>query len=383
YAGIGSLIGNARTVFRSEQGEGDIPKLSYEQNSLTFEFSASFFEKYGSTQFQYFLEGFDKRWSDWSITSAKEYTNIPEGKYQFKVRAKNIFGTVGREAVYTLRILPPWYRTIWAYILWALLTFVVIAGIIRLYTLKLRREKRHLEKLVDERTQQLRNATLTDPLTGLRNRRFITEVLQNDISAFVGYRNYLADSVNMRNSTTGKEVFGLFLLDMDHFKHVNDTYGHDAGDQILKQFSTILTSLVRQDDVVIRLGGEEFLVVLKKTMPEYLHVFATKLLEVVASTPFDCGTGEFINKTCSIGYTSFPICSGNPSLLTFEQSVMVVDLAMYYAKNHGRNQAIFLEEGSHTPDTEESVRKTVTSLDYALKNNYLKIGKTQRPSGAT
>ena len=57
---------------------------------------------------------------------------------------------------------------------------------------------------------------------------------------------------------SGKEVFGLFLMDMDHFKHVNDTYGHDAGDHVLRQFAEILTELVRQDDVVIRLGGEEF-----------------------------------------------------------------------------------------------------------------------------
>ncbi len=70
---------------------------------------------------------------------------------------------------------------------------------------------------------------------------------------------------------TGEEVFGVFLLDMDHFKQVNDTYGHDAGDQILKQFAEILLGSVRKDDVIVRLGGEEFLVVLKKTKPEYLR----------------------------------------------------------------------------------------------------------------
>jgi diguanylate cyclase (GGDEF)-like protein len=256
----------------------------------------------------------------------------------------------------------------------------VLAGIIYLYTLKLRRQKAHLENIVAERTQQLREvseqlreASLTDPLTGLRNRRFIQEVLQNDIAAFIKFKHYLLNAKNQRETKVEDAVFGLFLMDIDFFKKVNDTYGHDAGDQVLKQFAAILTNSVRQDDVVMRVGGEEFLVVLKKTIPEYLQVFTVKILKKVAATPFDIGGGTTIHKTCSIGYASFPVYKQQPGLLTFEQSTMIADLGLFYAKGHGRNQAVCLKSGSQIPSGEEIIQKTITSLELALKEGYLQI----------
>jgi diguanylate cyclase (GGDEF)-like protein len=373
-------IAGISTAFVLEQKKVDVPKLPYSQNALMFEFAATFYEKPGSTTFQYQLEGFDKSWSEWGSVATKEYTNIPEGQYRFRVKAKNLYGTIGQEAIYGFEILAPWYRTIWAYLLWFLLASLSLAGIVYLYTLRLRQDKIHLEELVAKRTQQLRDATLTDPLTGLRNRRFITEVLQNDVVAFVGYKNYVNSSANSREGMTGKEIFGLFLLDMDHFKHVNDTFGHDAGDHVLRQFAEILSASVRQDDVVIRLGGEEFLVVLKKTKPEYIHSFAKTLLEKVANAEFNLGDGTVIKKTCSIGYTSFPIHDEYPELISFEQGVTVADIAMYHAKHHGRNQAVFLKAGAKIPEGEEMIRKMVTHLDFSLKQGYLEIGQIQYPT---
>ncbi len=380
HAQIAQAFPNKRTLFRTVQQGEEKPNLPYSQNALTFEFSASFYEKPGTTRFQYLLEGFDKDWSEWDAATAKEYTNIPEGSYRFLVRAKNLYGTMATESSYGFTVLPPWYRTLWAYVLWILLGAGLIGGGVQIYTLRLRREKLRLEELVAERTQQLRDATLTDPLTGLRNRRFIAEILQTDVNAFVGYKNYIIHSQNNRDDSHGKEVFGLFLLDMDHFKQVNDTYGHDAGDQLLKQFAEILMSAVRKDDAVIRLGGEEFLVVLKKTKPHYIHSFAQKLLERVASTSFDLGDGTLIRKTCSIGYTGFPIYAEHPDAMSFEQGVMIADIGMYHAKHNGRNQAVYLSEGSRLPSDEEAIRKTVSSLEYALKNQYLQIGKVIQSS---
>ncbi|MBI3711929.1 MAG: GGDEF domain-containing protein, partial [Burkholderiales bacterium] len=277
------------------------PQFGYEKNALSFEFSASFYEKPGSLRFQYQLEGFDRAWSEWDTATIKEYTNIPEGQYRFKVRAQNLYGIQSDEASYQFEILPPWYRSWWAMICWLLLVAVSMWIIAHFYSSRLRREKLRLEELVAKRTQQLRDVSLTDPLTGLRNRRFISEVLHNDIAAFVGYKNYLVHSANNRAGFTGREVFGLFLLDMDHFKLVNDTYGHEAGDLVLRQFAAILTETVRKDDVVVRLGGEEFLVVLKKTEPDFVHTFAKRLLEKVSLHQFDLGDGVRIHKTCSIG----------------------------------------------------------------------------------
>ncbi len=355
------------------------PQFAYEKNALSFEFSASFYEKPGSLRFQYQLEGFDRGWSEWDTATAKEYTNIPEGQYRFKVRAQNMYGIQSEEASYQFEILPPWYRSWWAMICWLLAGGVSIWIIAHFYSLRLRREKLHLEELVAKRTQQLRDVSLTDPLTGLRNRRFISEVLHNDIAAFVGYKNYLVHSANNRAGFTGREVFGLFLLDMDHFKLVNDTYGHEAGDLVLRQFAAILTETVRQDDVVVRLGGEEFLVVLKKTEPDFVHTFAKRLLEKVSIHQFDLGDGVRIHKTCSIGYTVFPFYAEHPDYLSFEQGVMVADMAMYHAKHSGRNQAVFLCEADKMPPDEEVLRKTVANMDFAIKQSYMRIGKTQYP----
>jgi diguanylate cyclase (GGDEF)-like protein len=373
HAVSGGILNSVATIFKSMQSTDVIPELSYNQNALSFEFSASTFEKPGTLRFQFQLDGFDKNWSEWDSATVKEYTNIPEGNYQFRVRAKNLYGTLGTETSYAFKILPPWYRTFGAFFAWVLLSVAAISGILHLYTLRLRREKNHLEELVAERTQQLRDASLTDPLTGLRNRRFVSEILHNDVQAFVAYKNYLLESELNREGMTGKEVFGLFLLDMDFFKQVNDTYGHDAGDQLLKQFASILMTSVRPDDVVVRLGGEEFLVVLKKTKPDYIHVFAEKILALVAATDFDLGQGTIIRKTCSIGYTVFPCYAAKPDLISFEQGIMIADMAMYHAKHHGRNQAVFVKEGARMPETDALLRKAVSSLAFATSEAYLEI----------
>jgi hypothetical protein len=76
-----------------------MPELPFRDNALSFEFAAPFFEKPGTTQFQYFLEGQDRAWSEWAPEPLREFTNLPEGRYRFRVRARNLYGTVSREAV--------------------------------------------------------------------------------------------------------------------------------------------------------------------------------------------------------------------------------------------------------------------------------------------
>ncbi len=376
----GSAFDQQRTVFENRRGSGGIPDLPYQENAVSFEFAAAFFEQPGATRFQYRLDGFDREWSDWTADTKKEYTNLPEGKYSFRVRAENVYGTLGGEAEYDLRILPPWYRTTGAYLLWGLGSLAALLGIIYLYTLNLRRQKDHLEKIVAERTQQLHDAsedllqaTLTDPLTGLRNRRFMHEVLQSDAAAFIKHKQFLLNAQNHRETKLENAVFGIFLLDIDFFKRVNDTHGHDAGDQVLKQFAALLMDSVRLDDAVLRLGGEEFLVVLKRIVPDHLAIFAAKILEKVAATHFDIGGGTTVRRTTSIGYVSLPVYREQPGLLTFEQCTMIADLGLLYAKGHGRNQGILLEAGPRIPSGKEIIQKTVTSLEFALNEGYLQI----------
>ncbi len=94
--------------------------IPYARNGLNFSYSATFFEKPEKTVFQYCLEGFDRGWSEWTPRTDKEYTNLPEGEYTFQVRARNVYGTRSGVATYRFTVLPPWYRTGWAYLLYGL-----------------------------------------------------------------------------------------------------------------------------------------------------------------------------------------------------------------------------------------------------------------------
>ena len=107
------------------------PTLGFNNNALRFEYAAAFFDQPDATQYQYFLEGFDPIWSNWSLESRKDYTNIPEGSYRFRVRAKNIYDQISAEGYFSFTILPPWYRGIWAYLSYALLAIVGLVSLMR------------------------------------------------------------------------------------------------------------------------------------------------------------------------------------------------------------------------------------------------------------
>jgi serine phosphatase RsbU (regulator of sigma subunit)/ligand-binding sensor domain-containing protein len=131
------------------------PTFEYENNSISFEFAAAYYGHENYTKYSYYLEGFDKDWSEWSYETKKEYTNIPEGKYKFRVKAKNIYGVVGKEAVYEFTVETPWYRTIAAYIGYVVLGLLFIFLLIKLYARRLERKNRVLEGIVTERTAEV------------------------------------------------------------------------------------------------------------------------------------------------------------------------------------------------------------------------------------
>jgi len=139
-----------------EQKAVEILKIPYGFNNIRFTFSAPFFEDPDQIHFKYYLEGNDETWSDWKIKNFKEYSNLLEGNYTFHVIAKNIYEVESEEAIYKFTILPPWYRTIWAFIGYIILVILLIYGIVRLSVRRLRLQKEHLEILVEERTAEIR-----------------------------------------------------------------------------------------------------------------------------------------------------------------------------------------------------------------------------------
>ncbi len=154
-----TLIRNI-TVDKEKLNPGEIAgnkpaELEFQHNSLRFEYAAPFYEHEEKTEYQTWLEGFEKSWGDWGKNTYKEYTNLAPGEYTFHVRAKNLYHKISEEAVYSFKILEPWYRTWWAYLLYALATIFIIYLFISWRVRKLKEQHTVLEKTVEERTAQL------------------------------------------------------------------------------------------------------------------------------------------------------------------------------------------------------------------------------------
>jgi histidine kinase len=207
-----------------------------------------------------------------------------------------------------------------------------------------------LERKVQERTAQLEEVnrqltelSLKDHLTKLRNRRYIYEFITDYSDQFIGTQKRLMSSLEKRDMHLLGKVLGIFLLDIDHFKSVNDTWGHNAGDKVLVAISNVLKSNIRDDDVLVRWGGEEFLIILTGSDPSYLPVLSKKILNAVAATPHDVTADTRIFKTCSIGCAKIPAVKDQPDLLNLDQVINLCDYALYSAKEQGRNRAIHLD----------------------------------------
>lgn len=144
---------------RSEQGYIINAKkpFPYSQNNATFYYASPSFYRENANLYQTWLEGFDKNWTAWSKDTKKEYHNLHEGSYSFHVRAKNIFNTVSSEAVYNFSVLPPWYRTYWALLLYILVLAALVYLIVYLNGKRLKAANIKLEGIVRERTAEIEN----------------------------------------------------------------------------------------------------------------------------------------------------------------------------------------------------------------------------------
>jgi diguanylate cyclase (GGDEF)-like protein len=175
---------------------------------------------------------------------------------------------------------------------------------------------------VSKVNERLRFSSEHDPLTGLSNRRYFNE----QVLAVEGSR----------------PVGGCVLLaDLDHFKRINDTYGHPAGDAVLAAMSQRLSAALRADDKLVRWGGEEFLAVLEPMTPSQADSTAERLLQAVRSEPV-MWNGQLIRCTISIGYANFPM-AGSATDITLDSAISLVDKALYVAKRRGRDRACLIK----------------------------------------
>jgi len=182
------------------------------------------------------------------------------------------------------------------------------------------RQKKRQDELIAE-YKRLSELSLTDPLTGAYNRRALNTFL----------RSRLAEAT--RHNTP----FSCVMFDLDHFKEVNDTHGHDTGDLVLKEVAALTIALFRQEDALVRYGGEEFLAILQHTSKEGARTFAERLRSEIAGRTFN-EDKDPLEITLSAGVASFPDDGG------FEdprEMITLADRRLYTAKGSGRNRVVF------------------------------------------
>jgi diguanylate cyclase (GGDEF)-like protein len=184
---------------------------------------------------------------------------------------------------------------------------------------------------------ELQEISFTDVLTGLWNRRYLEEILPAEAGQVL--RNYQrARGSEVRKMDHRDLVF--IMVDMDFFKKVNDRHGHPAGDRLLQLVAQRLSTVVRKSDVLVRWGGEEFLIMSRSADPSGIPAFCSRILEVMASEPFDLGHGIAVKRTCSVGWAPYPWSRSAFEAICVEESIALADAALYRAKALGRNQAV-------------------------------------------
>ncbi|WP_457420623.1 diguanylate cyclase [Roseateles sp. P5_E7] len=180
----------------------------------------------------------------------------------------------------------------------------------------------------------MRDMAFSDPLTGLRNRRHLVSTIHEDLALA---RRRLETVGAGRASANVDIVF--MMIDVDHFKAVNDVHGHAAGDAVLKQCAEVLQRQLRESDTLVRWGGEEFLVVVRQANAKECHLLAERLRASIATHDFVLDDGQVLRKTCSIGYACHPLgrdAAAQPPA-DWNATVDLADQCLYVAKASGRD----------------------------------------------
>jgi diguanylate cyclase (GGDEF)-like protein len=144
--------------------------------------------------------------------------------------------------------------------------------------------------------------------------------------------------ISDRRAAAPQLTDGFILLDIDFFKHINDHYGHAAGDAVLVEIAKRLTALTRNDDMVWRWGGEEFLILLRKVDMAALTQFTQRVLEVIGADSITFGKQQ-LQVTASAGFLTYPFAALDEQTLSWPKALQLADMALYLGKIHGRNRA--------------------------------------------
>lgn len=314
----------ARTLPFASAGRTPRIEVPPEAGSFAVEFSALDFAATDRISYSYRLSGLETGWTqaDPAHRTAR-YTNLPPGDYVLQLRASGRDGASNGSALdIPVRVVAAWYQTYTFRGAMALLFLAICWGVMQLRVHFIRRRERMLEAVIAERTAELQRSqnelkklAYFDALTGLANRRMFTENLERLLTP----------------AERQAPAFALILVDLDKFKTINDTHGHDAGDALLIEAAGRLVSSVRENDSVARLGGDEFAILVSGHIDaKSLEVLCGRVIDAVACPIVFAGRS--IDTSASLGVALFP-----DNGQTQDELYKAADLALYAAKRAGRN----------------------------------------------
>jgi diguanylate cyclase (GGDEF)-like protein len=317
-----------------------------EASGFAVEFSLLDFTAPERNRYAYWLEGYDKTWREVDTTHrSASYTNLSPGHYVLHMKAASRDGSWTEHPLEVdVDILPAWYQAWWFDLLKVVAMLLVIAAVAAIRVRYVQQRSKELARLVEQRTQeltklqhQLEELAYSDALTSLPNRRMFGDYCRQMIAA-------------AERQDAG---FALLLIDLDHFKQVNDTLGHDAGDALLVETARRLRGIARKADVVARLGGDEFAILLADTgVPSAVDIVCQRICEAFDTPiPHD---GREMRTSPSIGVALFPT-DGTTQDALYKSA----DLALYDAKREGRHTWRFAQH---------KARASVTRLGSGVAN---------------
>ncbi len=308
------------------------------KRTLSIEFAALDYADPARLRYEYRLEGLDSAWTRVDASGRNpSFGPLHPGRYTLQVRATSHHALWGAgQLSLPMHLQPAWWETDTAHVAGGMLTLAALWSWMRWRTGTLRRREVALQALVDERTTELRELSLTDALTGLRNRRYLALRLDDDLRLCL--RRFETPAHEGLRASPGADADLLvMLLDLDHFKRVNDQHGHAAGDAVLVQLAERLRHVFRETDSLVRWGGEEVLALVRETDRSDAAELAARVCAAVRDTPFDIGSGATVQVSVSIGFCAFPLDPHHPRLWDWRACLGLADSALYAAKAQGRD----------------------------------------------
>jgi diguanylate cyclase (GGDEF)-like protein len=300
--------------------------------SVHFEYALLAFEREHEVRYRVQLEGLQSEFGAWTTRADASFPRLPAGQFTLVVEARDADGQRAQPIRFAFSVDRAWWQQPWAIAGAALclLAFGLTLGRWRLHA-----AQRRASELADEvatRTRELAHANalleeaaVTDPLTGLKNRRFFALAAP-------------AEAERARRAGPAGSLL-LALLDIDHFKRINDSHGHDTGDAVLIEVARRLERVARGGDFVLRWGGEEFLLLLRDVPADAADTLLRRLLQALADNAVETGDLR-LPVSASIGAVGFPLPPSVGPGGSLEQAISLADEALYRAKHAGRNRAM-------------------------------------------